>query len=98
MAQGAAKKIKKRKPSVLKRIRQAARREAVNRANLTRVRTAIKKLRIEIAGGDAGKAQAMLRPTLSAIDRAVGKGVLKENAGNRYKSRLALAVNALQKG
>ncbi|PYU08353.1 MAG: 30S ribosomal protein S20, partial [Acidobacteria bacterium] len=45
MAQGQATKIKKKKKSVLKRAAQSRQRAEVNRANRTRVRTAIKKLR-----------------------------------------------------
>jgi ribosomal protein S20 len=33
---------------------------------------------------------------MSAIDRAITKGVLHENTGNRYKSRLSLAHNGLR--
>ena len=47
------------------------------------------------AGIDAA-AGNLLQPTLSAIDRAISKGVLHENTGNRYKSRLALAHNGLK--
>lgn len=95
MAQGAAKKIKPRKKSVLKRIRQTKRRTAVNRANLTQVRTAIKKLRAAISSGNPDAAKAQFSPTISAIDRAVRKGVLKENTANRYKSRLSKAFHAM---
>jgi ribosomal protein S20 len=38
----------------------------------------------------------LLQPTLSAIDVAIGKGVLHENTGNRYKSRLAVAFNGVK--
>lgn len=95
MAQGAPTKVKKRKKSVLKRARQSRVRAEVNRANTTRVRTFVKKLRGAIAAKDAASAGNLLRPTLSAIDRAISKGVLEENTGNRYKSRLSLAVNGL---
>ena len=95
MAQATAKKQKKRKKSVLKRIRQTARRTEVNRANRSRVRTAMKMLRSTIASGNAAAAQKMLPETLSALDRAIRIGALKENTANRYKSNLALAVNAL---
>lgn len=95
MAQGQATKVKKRKKSVLKRARQSHVRQAVNRANTTRVRSFMKKLRGAIAAKDAASAGTLLRPTLSAIDRAISKGVLEENTGNRYKSRLSLAVNGL---
>jgi ribosomal protein S20 len=32
---------------------------------------------------------------MSAIDRAISKGVLHENTGNRYKSRLSMAYNGV---
>jgi small subunit ribosomal protein S20 len=96
MAQAAARKQKKRKKSVLKRIRQTRRRTEVNRANRSRVRTAIKKMRTAITAGDAAASQALLSPTMSAIDLAIRLGALKQNTGDRYKSRLTLAVHGLQ--
>jgi len=96
MAQGQATKVKKKKKSVLKRAAQSLERAEVNRANRTRVRTAIKRLRTAIAAGDATAAGNLLNPTLSAIDAAIAKGVLHENTGNRYKSRLAVAYNAVR--
>jgi len=33
---------------------------------------------------------------MSAIDQAITKGVLHENTGNRYKSRLTLAFNGVK--
>ncbi len=95
MAQGAAKKVKPRKKSVLKRIRLTEQRTIVNRANLTRVRGMMKGLRAAITAGDSAAAKQLLSPTLSAIDRSIQKGVLQENTANRYKSRLTLAYNAL---
>jgi len=95
MAQGAATKVKKRKKSVLKRAKQSHVRAAINRANRTRVRVIMKRLRGAIDAKDAAAAGNLLQPTLSAIDRAISKGVLEENTGNRYKSRLTLALNGL---
>ncbi len=96
MAQAAAKKVVKKKKSVLKRIRQTRQRTAVNRANRTAVRTALKRMHSALRAGDAAAAGKMLSPTFSAIDRAIQKGVLPENTANRYKSRLNLEYNALQ--
>jgi len=96
MAQGQATKVKKKKKSVLKRAAQSRQRAEVNRANRTRVRTLMKRLRTALTAGDSSASQNLLHPTLSAIDQAVSKGVLHENTGNRYKSRLALAHNALK--
>ena len=96
MAQGTATKVKKRKKSVLKRARQSHVRAEVNRAHRTRVRTIMKRMRTAIASKNATSAGELLQPTLSAIDRAISKGVLEENTGNRYKSRLTLATNGLR--
>jgi small subunit ribosomal protein S20 len=96
MAQGAPRKVKKRKKSVLKRAKQSLVRAEINRANRTRVRTIMKRLRTAIDAKDAASAGTLLQPTLSAIDRAISKGVLEENTGNRYKSRLTLAINGLR--
>jgi|SRR5579863_7838847 len=96
MAQGQATKIKKKKKSVLKRAAQSRQRAEVNRANRTRVRTLMRRLRTAITTGDASAAGNLLQPTMSAIDSAITKGVLHENTGNRYKSRLSLAFNTLK--
>jgi small subunit ribosomal protein S20 len=96
MAQGAPTKVKKRKKSVLKRAKQSHVRAEINRANRTRVRTIMKHLRTAIAAKDGTAAGTLLHPTLSAIDRAISKGVLEENTGNRYKSRLSIATNKLR--
>lgn len=95
MAQGQATKVKKRKKSVLKRAKQSIQRAEVNRANRTRVRTVMKRLRSAISAGDKAAASDLLQPTLSAIDKAISKGVLHENTGNRYKSRLSVAYHTL---
>ena len=96
MAQGTATKVKKRKKSVLKRAAQSITRAAVNRTNRTRVRSMMKSLRGALNSGDAAAAGNLLQPTISAIDRAVTKGVLTKNTANRYKSRLSIACNTLR--
>src|ERR1700680_727755 len=95
MAQGIATKVKKRKKSVLKRAAQSIQRAAVNRSNRTRVRSMIRSLRGSIASKDATAVGKQFRETISAIDRAVTKGVLEKNTANRYKSRLSAACNSL---
>ncbi|HXY25275.1 MAG TPA: 30S ribosomal protein S20 [Candidatus Acidoferrum sp.] len=96
MAQGQPTKVKKRKKSVLKRAAQARQRADVNRANRTRVRTLMRRLRTAITANDPTAAGNLLSPTMAAIDQAITKGVLHENTGNRYKSRLTLAFNNIK--
>ena len=81
--------------SALKRVRQTRTRTLRNRANASRLRTAMKKLRVAVDTGDKTAAQELLVPTLSRIDKAIQKGVLHHNAADRYKSHLTKAVNAL---
>jgi small subunit ribosomal protein S20 len=81
--------------SAEKRQRQNEKRREINRGNRTRVRTAIKKLRAALAGGDQTELQTVYAATVSAIDKSVNKGVLHRNAAARYKSRLTARVNGL---
>jgi small subunit ribosomal protein S20 len=98
MPAGTPIKHKKKSKSVLKNIRQSAKREGLNRAKRTRVRSAIKKMRAALAAGDVAAAEKLVSPTFSEVDRAIRKRILRENTANRYKSRLSLALNALRAG
>lgn len=73
--------------SAEKQRRQAEKRKARNRAGKSTLRTALKKARTAISGGDADK--ETLASSYSAIDKAAKHGLIKENTANRYKSRLA---------
>jgi ribosomal protein S20 len=55
----------------------------------------MRNFRAALSSGDVKASTELFRPTLSALDHAIAKGVLTENTGNRYKSRLSLAFNAL---
>jgi small subunit ribosomal protein S20 len=81
--------------SAKKRIRQTAKRTAINRARTSRVRTYIKKVEQALASGDHDAAQGALRVAEPEIRRGVGKGVLKLNTASRRISRLARKVNQL---
>ena len=73
--------------SAEKQRRQAEKKKERNRAGKSTLRTALKKTRSAIVGGDADK--DTLATGYSAIDRAAKTGLIKENTANRYKSRLA---------
>ncbi len=78
-----------------KRIRQIERRTAVNRARVGRIRTFIKKVEKEIAGGNADAARDALKSAQPEIMRGVTKGVLKKGTASRKISRLSHRVKAL---
>jgi small subunit ribosomal protein S20 len=75
--------------SAIKRVRQNVARRLRNRSNRSRLRSQIKKLRQALETKNAAEAKKLLPETASLIDVMVKKGVIHENAGNRYKSRLA---------
>ena len=81
--------------SAEKRVRQNIKRNAINRNNKSSLRTQIKKLRAALTAGDKTQSQELLTPTVSAIDKAVNKGILHRNTAARYKSRLTAHVNDL---
>ena len=78
--------------SAEKRIRQNAKRNEINRANRSKLRTQIKKLRTAVAGADKTAGTELLNPTVSMIDKAVNKGIIHRNTAARYKSRLTKHV------
>lgn len=78
-----------------KRVRQNEKRRAVNRSNRSNLRTQIKKLRATITASDKNQSQELLTTTISAIDKAVNKGILHRNTAARHKSRLTMHVGKL---
>jgi len=82
--------------SALKRARQTAKRTTRNRANTSRLRSALRQLRESLAKGDKQAAEQVYRQTVSALDKAIQKGVIHENTASRYKSRLSARLKALK--
>ena len=82
--------------SALKRARQTTKRTANNRANTSRLRTALRGFRETLQTGDGKKAQTAFSSTVSMIDKAVKKGTIHKNTAARYKSRLNARLAALK--
>ena len=80
--------------SALKRARQTETKTATNRANKSRMRSALRSLRTALTSGDKTALDASFRETVSALDRSVQKGILHKNTASRYKSRLSARVKA----
>src|SRR5271157_2440414 len=77
--------------SALKRARQTETKTTRNRANKSRLRSALRSLREAIAKNDKEAAQTAYRATVSAVD----KGVQNKNTASRYKARLSARVKAV---
>jgi small subunit ribosomal protein S20 len=81
-------------PSAIKRVRQNARRVAINGPRRTAAKTYVAKA-LRVAGGTAeGDPATALAEAMSALDRAAKTGAIHPNAAARRKSRLALKINA----
>jgi len=81
--------------SALKRARQTETKTAANRANKSRLRSALREMREAIAKGDKDAAKTALSAAASAVDKGVQKGVLHKNTASRYKARLNKRVKAI---
>ncbi len=81
--------------SAIKRNRQNQKRREINRRNLKKLRTQLKKINAAIALNNSEEINKLLSPTLSLIDRSIQKGVIHRGAASRRKSRLMDKVNAL---
>ena len=84
--------------SALKRNRQSLVRRERNRANRTKVKTAIKKIDAAMeVDNSAEQAQEALNAAIPIIDRAVVKGAYHKKTASRKVSRLTKRVNGFIK-
>ncbi len=81
--------------SAKKRIRQTARRTAVNRNRIGRIRTFVRKVEAAIETGDKKAASTAFREAQPEIHRGVTKGVLHKSTAARRLSRLSRRIRAL---
>lgn len=82
-------------PQSKKRARQNERRNDINKARRSRIRTYLRKVEEAIASGDADAAKNALLAVQPELSRGVTKGVLHKNTVARKMSRLAARVKAL---
>jgi small subunit ribosomal protein S20 len=80
--------------SALKAHRQNVVHREHNRQLRSKLRNALRAIRVLIDEDDFLKAKDELKATVSLIDRMVTKGVIHRNAAARYKSRLQTKVAA----
>lgn len=83
--------------SAAKAARKAKRREAINTARKSRVRTSVRKVEEAIASGDSKAAVAALREAQPELVRGANKRVMHKRAAARKVSRLTRRVKALAK-
>lgn len=93
----AAKAAPKRKPSVLKRARQAEKRSLRNKSVISSVRTFSKSVLEAIDSKDADKIRKTLKAAVKALSSAASKGIIPKNTASRNISRLAKKAGATLK-
>jgi small subunit ribosomal protein S20 len=84
--------------SQIKRNRTNEVRAERNRATRTALKTATKKVRVAVAGGDGEAATARAAEASKALDKAASKGIVHKRTAARRKSRLVRAANAAAAG
>ena len=83
--------------SAAKAARKAKRKEAVNTARKSRVRTSVRKVEEAIASGDSKAAIEALRAAQPELIRGANKRIMHKRAAARKVSRLTKRVKALAK-
>ena len=83
-----------RHPQQIKRERQDKKRRASNIAQMSKLKTAIKKV---TSATDHEKAEVDYRAAVKQIDKAASKGLIKKNTAARRKSRITRYLNSLTK-
>jgi small subunit ribosomal protein S20 len=82
-------------PQSKKRARQNERREGINKARRSRIRTFLRKVEEAITSGNQEVAATALREAQPELARGITKGVLHKNTVARKMSRLSARVKAL---
>ena len=82
-------------PQSKKRARQSERRQDINKARRSRIRTFLRKVEEALTSGNQAVAAAALQAAQPELARGVTKGVLHKNTVARKMSRLSARVKAL---
>ncbi|MBD3754968.1 MAG: 30S ribosomal protein S20 [Gammaproteobacteria bacterium] len=78
-----------------KRARQAEAQRQHNASLRSAMRTSVKKVLAEIAGGDQAKANEAFRVAQSKLDGMARKGLIAKNKAARTKSRINARIKAM---
>lgn len=78
-------------------IRQAEGRKVLNDARKKKMKEAVKTTKAHLAKKDSKASSESLKNTFQALDKAVKRGVIKKGNASRKKSRLAKAINKIEK-
>jgi small subunit ribosomal protein S20 len=83
--------------SAKKRIRQNAKKKAINRARKSQIKMQIKRFEADLSSGDIEAAKEQFRLAAKKLDKIAAKKTVHKRTAARKKSRLARKLNALIK-
>ena len=86
---------KGRHASQIKRQRQDIKRRVRNAETRSRLRTAVKKVRVAIAAKDKGAAQQTLRQAISLLHKGAKSNLIHHRNASRHIARLSQLVSRL---
>lgn len=81
--------------SAIKRVHTNNKKRTLNQSCKADMRTSVKRVEQFVEANDSTNAKQTYNETVRKIDKAVQKGAIHKNNGNREKSRLAKKVNEL---
>lgn len=82
--------------SAKKRVRQNTRRNRINRARKSQLKTQIKRFEKALAGGDAKAASGQYKLIVGKLDKVASTSTMHKNTAARKRSRLAKKLNSLK--
>lgn len=82
--------------SAKKRVLVINKKTEINKSAKSEVKTIIKNMKALLDAGDIEAAEKAMPATMSAIDKAVTKGVFAKNTAANKKSGLQVKLNALK--
>jgi small subunit ribosomal protein S20 len=85
--------VAKRTKSALKANRQNVKRREHNRQMRSKLRSALKAIRVSLDAKDLTAAKAALNQTVSIVDKMATKGIIHRNTAGRYKSRISARMS-----
>ncbi|WP_430785151.1 30S ribosomal protein S20 [Virgibacillus flavescens] len=81
--------------SAIKRVGVNEKKHDLNQSYKTEMRSQVKRVEKLVGEKDSDNAKSALQQANKKIDKAVQKGIIHQNNGNRQKSRLSKMVNGL---
>lgn len=82
--------------SAKKRVRQNAKKRAINRGRKSQIKTQIKHFEAAVASGNLDAASEQYRLVVQKLDKTAATSTMHKRSAARKKSRLAKKLNSLK--